>query len=250
MEYPEFKGKTAIATGAASGMALLFLQKMAENGANVILVDVNEEAVKAAAEEICAKGGSAIGVKVDVRKYDEIEKAVSIALEKFGRVDYLMNSAGGNSQRVCKQSGGFVNASPESIEWGIDVNLKGALLFTRAVLGTMFEQKYGVIINMGSVDGLTGATGLDYTAAKKGMIGLSEGISNYGAAKGVRSVCVSPGPVLTRAAMAGMHTPLGRAAEPIEIVNLIMYICSDKGSFITGCNYSIDGGRSIAGIHI
>lgn len=115
MEYPEFKGKTAIATGAASGMALLFLQKMAEQGANVVLTDVNEDAVQAAAGEIRRKGGSAVGVKVDVRKYEEIQNAADIAMEKFGRIDYLMNSAGGCSQRVCKQSGGFVNASPESI---------------------------------------------------------------------------------------------------------------------------------------
>ena len=246
MEYPEFKGKTAIATGAASGMALLFLQKMAEQGANVVLTDVNEDAVQAAAGEIRRKGGSAVGVKVDVRKYEEIRNAADIAMEKFGRIDYLMNSAGGCSQRVCKQSGGFVNASPEIIEWGVDVNLKGAVLFVRAVLGRMFELNYGVIINMGSIDGVSGGACLDYTASKCGMIGLSQGIANYGAEHGVRSVCISPGPVLTRAAMANMRTLLGRAAEPEEIVNLILYVCSDKGSFITGCNYLIDGGRSCA----
>lgn len=246
MEYPEFNGKTAIATGAASGMALLFLQKMAEQGANVVLTDVNEDAVQAAAGEIRRKGGSAVGVKVDVRKYEEIQNAADIAMEKFGRIDYLMNSAGGCSQRVCKQSGGFVNASPESIEWGVDVNLKGAVLFVRAVLGRMFEQNYGVIINMGSIDGVSGGACLDYTASKCGMIGLSQGIANYGAEHGVRSVCISPGPVLTRAAMANMRTLLGRAAEPEEIVNLILYVCSDNGSFITGCNYLIDGGRSCA----
>ena len=246
MEYPEFNGKTAIATGAASGMALLFLQKMAEQGANVVLTDVNVDAVQAAAGEIRRKGGSAVGVKVDVRKYEEIQNAADIAMEKFGRIDYLMNSAGGCSQRVCKQSGGFVNASPESIEWGVDVNLKGAVLFVRAVLGRMFEQNYGVIINMGSIDGVSGGACLDYTASKCGMIGLSQGIANYGAEHGVRSVCISPGPVLTRAAMANMRTLLGRAAEPEEIVNLILYVCSDKGSFITGCNYLIDGGRSCA----
>jgi len=247
MEYPEFKGMTAMATGAASGMARRFLERMAAEGANVVLCDINEEAVLEAAAEIRAKGGGdAVGVKVDVRKYAEIEAAAKLAVEKFGRIDYLMNSAGGNSQRVCKQSGGFINASPESIEWGVDVNLKGAVLFTRAVLGKMFEQKHGVIVNMGSIDGVTGACGLDYTASKAGMIGLSRGTATYGAPHGVRSVCVSPGPVLTRAAMANMKTLLGRAAEPDEVVNLIMYICSDKGAFITGCNYLIDGGRSCA----
>ena len=155
MEYPEFQGKTAIATGAASGMALLFLQKMAENGANVVLCDVNIDGAEAEAAKIRAAGGNAIAAKVDVRKYDEIENAVALAVKNFGRVDFLLNSAGGNSQRVCKQSGGFLNASPESIEWGVDVNLKGAVLFTRAVLKQMFDQNFGVIINMGSIDGVT-----------------------------------------------------------------------------------------------
>ena len=246
MEYPEFQGKTAIATGAASGIALLFLQKMAEYGANVVLCDVNLEAAEAEAEKIRANGGSAIAAKVDVRKYSEIEAAVNLAMEKFGRVDYLLNSAGGNSQRVFQQTGGFAKASPESIEWGVDVNLKGAILFTRAVLPQMMEQKYGVIINMGSIDGVTGAAGLDYTASKAGMIGLSQGTANLGADYGIRSVCVSPGPVLTRPAMARMKTLLGRAAEVIEVVNLILYLCSDKAAFITGTNYLIDGGRSLA----
>lgn len=246
MEYPEFQGRTAIATGAASGMALMFLQQMAANGANVVLCDVNLEAAEAEAEKIRQQGGKAIAVKVDVRKYAEIEAAVNLAIETFGSVDYLMNSAGGNSQRVCKQTGGFINASPESIEWGVDVNLKGAVLFTRAVINQMFKQNYGVIINMGSIDGVTGAQGLDYTASKAGMIGLSQGTANLGAEHGVRSVCISPGPVLTRAAMANMRTLLGRAAETIEVVNLILYVCSDKGAFITGTNYVIDGGRSLA----
>ena len=246
MEYPEFQGKTAIATGAASGMALLFLQKMAENGANVVLCDVNIDGAEAEAAKIRAAGGNAIAAKVDVRKYDEIENAVALAVKNFGRVDFLLNSAGGNSQRVCKQSGGFLNASPESIEWGVDVNLKGAVLFTRAVLKQMFDQNFGVIINMGSIDGVTGAKGLDYTASKAGMIGLSQGTANLGAEHGVRSVCISPGPVMTRAAMANMKTLLGRAAEVIEVVNLMHYVCSDKGSFITGTNLLIDGGRSLA----
>ena len=234
MEYPEFNGKTAIATGAASGMALLFLQKMAEQGANVVLTDVNEDAVQAAAGEIRRKGGSAVGVKVDVRKYEEIQNAADIAMEKFGRIDYLMNSAGGCSQRVCKQSGGFVNASPESIEWGVDVNLKGAVLFVRAVLGRMFEQNYGVIINMGSIDGVSGGACLDYTASKCGMIGLSQGIANYGAEHGVRSVCISPGPVLTRV----LDCPMIHARSVPALITLYSFFSRTSSGFSVCGSYS------------
>ena len=241
-----FTGKTAIATGAASGMAFRFLQKMAEAGANVVLTDVNAEAVEQAAETIRQSGGNAIGVKVDIRHYAEIENAVTLAVKHFGAVDYLLNSAGGNSRRVWQQPN-FADASIESIEWGIDVNLKGAVLFTRAVLRMMCDRRSGVIVNMGSIDGVTGGAGIDYTAAKSGMIGLSKGTAVFGAPYNVRSVCVSPGPVMTRAAMANMKTLLGRAAEVDEVVDLLMYLCSDKGAFITGCNYLIDGGRSCAG---
>lgn len=240
----DFSGKTAIATGAASGMALLFLQKMAEAGANVVLTDVNEEAVLAAAEEIRGRGGKAVGVAVDIRRYDQIEKAVNLAVETFGGVDYLMNSAGGAASRIWKQPD-FGTASIESIEWCIDVNLKGAVLFSRAVLKQMCGRKSGVIINMGSIDGVIGGS-VDYGAAKSGMIGLSKGLAIYGAPHGVRSVCVSPGPVLTRPGMANMKTLIGHAAEPIEVVELIMFLCSDKAVSITGCNYQIDGGRSCA----
>ena len=229
-----FKGKTAIATGAASGMALLFLQKMAAAGANVVLTDVNQDAVEAAAEEIRSRGGNAIGVAVDVRNYSQIEHAVNLATEKFGGVDFLMNSAGGAASRSWSQPD-FGTASIESIEWCIDVNLKGAVLFSRAVLKQMCERRSGVIINMGSIDGVIGGS-IDYGAAKSGMIGLSRGLAIYGAPYGVRSVCVSPGPVLTRPAMANMKTLLGHAARPDEVVELIMFLCSDKAVTSTGCN--------------
>jgi len=137
----------------------------------------------------------------------------------------------------------------EIIDWGLDVNLKGAVYCCRAVLGQMLRQKRGVVINMGSVDGVTGSGSPDYSAAKSGMIGLTKSIALIGAPHGVRSCCVSPGPVLTRPEMAKMKTRLGRAAEPEEIVNLILYLCSDEASFITGANYRIDGGRSIGGMY-
>ena len=248
MEYPEFKGKTAVATGAASGMALLFMQKMAANGANVVLLDVNENAVLEAAEAIRSSGGNAIGIKVDIRCYDEIESAVKIACEKFGKVDFWLNSAGGCPQRI-KQTGPFIDADPEALSWGIDVNLKGAVLCVRAILKSMIEQHSGVIVNMGSVTGLAGGNSPAYSASKAGMIGLTNSVSNMAARHGVRSVCIAPGPVMTRPGMAKMKTPIGRAAETEEVVDLVMYLCSDKAGCITGCTYNIDGGMSCAAMY-
>ena len=240
-----FKDRAAIVTGAASGMGLLTAQKLAEEGARVVLTDINLEAVTAAAEAIREAGGEAVGVQVDVRCYDQVKAAVALAVEKYGSVDILLNCAGGCSSRVFGRSEPFHELDISIVEWGLDVNLKGAVFFCHAVLGPMIEQKSGVVINMGSVDGVAGSMSLDYGAAKSGMIGLTKSLAIYGAPHGIRACCVSPGPVLTRPAMAKMRTRLGRAAEPIEIVNLILYLCSDDAAFITGSNYIIDGGRTV-----
>ena len=135
----------------------------------------------------------------------------------------------------------------EVIDWGLDVNLRGAIYCCRAVLAGMMERKRGVIINFGSVTGEQGGCGcsLDYAAEKSAMHGLTKSLATLGAPHSVRSCCIVPGPVLTRPGMANMKTLLGRAAEPIEVVNFILYLCSDKASFITGSSHVIDGGRLI-----
>jgi NAD(P)-dependent dehydrogenase (short-subunit alcohol dehydrogenase family) len=245
----QFENKVAMITGAASGMGLLSAQKLAEEGAKVVLTDVNADAVAVAADAIRGNGGDAIGIPVDVRDYGQVEAAATAALEKFGRIDLLLNCAGGAEGRMLKCGLPFHEMPIEVIDWGLDVNLKGVVYCCRAVLGTMIQQKSGVIINLGSVTGIQGDGygAVNYSAAKSGIIGLTKSIALCGAPHGVRCCCVSPGPVLTRPGMANMKTRLGRAAEPIEVVNLILYLCSDKAAFITGTNYLIDGGRTIGG---
>ncbi len=245
----QFENKVAMITGAASGMGLLSAQKLAEEGAKVVLTDVNADAVAVAADAIRGNGGDAIGIPVDVRDYGQVEAAATAALEKFGRIDLLLNCAGGAEGRMLKCGLPFHEMPIEVIDWGLDVNLKGVVYCCRAVLGTMIQQKSGVIINLGSVTGIQGDGygAVNYSAAKSGIIGLTKSLALCGAPHGVRCCCVSPGPVLTRPGMANMKTRLGRAAEPIEVVNLILYLCSDKAAFITGTNYLIDGGRTIGG---
>ena len=110
----------------------------------------------------------------------------------------------------------------------------------------MREQKSGLIVNIGSITGAEGSSyGMEYATSKAGlMYGLTKSLAQYGSQYGVRCVCVSPGPVLTRADMAGMKTLLKRSADPQEIVDLILFIASDKGQFINGENIMIDGGRN------
>lgn len=246
----EFKGKTAISTGAASGMGLLFAQNWAALGGNVVMCDVNEKVLNEKVEEINSKnGGRAIGVICDVRDYSQVCNARDKAVEVFGSIDVMCNFAGGAETRMLRASGEFPDVPIEVYDWGIDVNLKGQFYFDHAVMKQMREQKSGLIINIGSITGAEGcATNVAYSTSKSGaMGGLTKSLAQYGAKYGIRCVCVSPGPVLTRAAMANMPTLMGRAAEPQEIIDLVLFIASDKGQFINGENILIDGGRNAAG---
>ncbi len=247
----DFNGKVAISTGAASGMGLLFAQNFASLGGNVVMCDVNEEVLFDKVAEINDKsGGRAIGVLCDVRDYKQVCGATERAVQEFGSIDVVANFAGGTAVRMQKVDRvahpEFPDVPIEVFDWGIDVNLKGPFYFAHAALAQMREQKSGLIINIGSITGAEGdGYGMEYPTSKAGlMYGLTKSIAQFGAKYNIRCVCISPGPVLTRAAMAGMKTLLGRAADPQEIIDLCLFVASDKGKFINGENIMIDGGRN------
>lgn len=250
----DFTGKTAISTGAASGMGLLFAQNWAELGGNVFMCDVNREILEKRVAEINEKGkGRAVGVVCDVRDYQQVCAARDQAVSLFGSIDVMANFAGGTAVRMQKVDREAFPEFPDVpiavYDWGIDVNLKGPFYFAHAVLKQMRQQKSGLIINIGSITGAEGdGYGMDYPVAKAGlMYGLTKSIAQFGATYGIRCVCVSPGPVLTRAAMANMKTLNGRAADPQEIIDLCLFLASEKGQFINGENIMIDGGRNAMG---
>lgn len=249
-----FTGKTAISTGAASGMGLLFAQNFASLGGNVVMCDVNEKVLAECVNEINSKHqGKAIGVFCDVRDYNQVCAARDKTVETFGSIDIVVNFAGGTAVRMRKVDRSLYSEFPDVpidvYDWGIDVNLKGPFYFAHAVLKQMREQKSGIIINIGSITGMEGdGYGMDYPTSKAGlMFGLTKSIAQYGSKYNVRCVCVSPGPVLTRENMANMKTLLGRAAQPQEIIDLCLFIASEKGQFINGENIMIDGGRNAMG---
>ena len=249
-----FTGKTAISTGAASGMGLLFAQEFARLGGNVVLCDINEQVLQEKAAEINEKdGGKALAVVCDVRDYGQVCNVRDRAVAEFGRIDVMANFAGGTAFRMRNVDRSaypeFPDMPMDVYDWGLDVNLKGPFYFAHAVSKQMREQKSGLIINIGSITGAEGdGYGMDYAVSKAGlMYGMTKSLAQFGAGHGIRAVCISPGPVLTRAAMANMKTLLGRAAEPQEIVDLCLFVASDKGQFINGENIMIDGGRNAMG---
>ncbi len=243
----EFTHQTAIITGGASGIGLLSGQCLAAKGANVLLVDINEAALIECCKEINDRGvGTADYSVTDVRDYAQVCRAKDQAIERFGRIDILINCAGGYEPRMCHCTElDFIDIPIEVFDWGLDVNLKGPFYFSHAVMRQMVAQKSGVIINLGSVTGEEGSgQGMAYPTAKAGIMhGLTKSLAIYGAKHGIRAVCVTPGPVMTRPGMASMKTLLGRAAQPQEVVDFILFLASDKAAMITGTNHIIDGGR-------
>lgn len=240
MKEIDFTGKVAVVTGAASGMGLMASQEFARLGAKVVMCDVNADALEAAAKGI---GPAAHPCAGDVRDFAYAEAAAKEAAG-LGGCDILVACAGGNEARCRNSRLPFYEQPIDVIDWGLDVNLKGAVYFARACMPQMVAKKGGVICCLGSVTGFEGdGSGTMYGTAKSGLFNFVKGLAKAGGPHNVRALCVTPGPVLTRAAMGGMVTALGRAAETHELVDVILFMCSENASFVTGTNHVVDGGR-------
>ena len=245
MEPIDFSGKTAVITGAASGMGLCASQELVKLGAKVVMCDINGEALEKAAAAINAGGeAKAFACVTDVRRYAEAEKAAALALEKTGRIDLVIPFAGGYEPRMLNSYVPFERQPVEVLDWGIQVNLMGPIYFARACFPTMVKQRSGVICCIGSVTGFEGdGMGPMYGTAKSGLYNFVKGLAQAGAPYGVRAFCVAPGPVMTRPGMANMKTLQGRQSEPIELVNFILFLASGNGRSVTGSTHVMDCGR-------
>lgn len=243
----DFQNKTALITGGASGMGLLLGQCYAKAGAKVALVDINQEALDEKVAEISQYNPNVMGICIDIRDYQKVEEARDRVVERFGAIDILVNCAGGAELRLTNTRGQFHEVPIEVYDFGIDLNLKGAIYFDHAVMAQMAQQMSGVIVHLGSITGEEGSkNNIAYSASKSALMnGVTKSIALAGAPYNVRCICVAPGPVLTRDAMSNMPTLMGRAAKPEEIVDFILFATSEKGAFMTGTNYLIDGGRNV-----
>jgi 3-oxoacyl-[acyl-carrier protein] reductase len=244
--------RVALITGGAAGIGKATAQRCIEEGARVVICDVNTEAGAAAVEEL---GAQAEFYQVDVTDRQAVQEWVDAVVERYGRVDLLVNNAGilRDNQLVKVRDGELVKQMSEAeFDLVISVNLKGVFNCTQAVAPVMIRQGSGVILNASSVVGLDGNFGqTNYVATKAGVIGMTKVWARELGRYGVRVNAVAPGFTATEILISmpekvldGMRarTPLGRLGEPRDIANAYLFLASDEASFITGTVLRVDGG--------
>lgn len=246
------EGKVVIITGAGRGIGRTAAVLFAEQGARLVLVDINEESGASAAEEVRSGGWEAIFVKTDLTDAAQVKHMVDIAIQTYGRIDVLYNNAGIN------HFGKLTVVDEATWDKVMAVNVKSVFLTCKYVLPIMVEQKKGTIINTGSAASLVGLANLPaYTASKGAVLQLTRTIALDYAKDGVRANALCPGVTATemteqviyddpdpQAARARFDRviPRGSIADPIEIANAALFLASDESSYITGAALPVDGG--------
>ncbi|WP_370309816.1 SDR family NAD(P)-dependent oxidoreductase [Sinimarinibacterium flocculans] len=240
-------GKTAIVTGAASGIGLATARRLAVAGAGVAIWDLNEEGAQAAAAALVGEGHRAIASRVDVSKRADADAAVKAAREQLGPVGILVNNAGMSAFTP------FMEIGEELWDRIMTVNLKSLLVCTQAVLPDMLEAKWGRVINVSSSSAQTGAaTMVHYAASKGGVIGFTKALAQELAATGITVNNVPPGFVDTpmlreqlkdKVDMIAAASPMKRPGRPEDMAAAIAFLASEEAGYITGHTLSVNGGR-------
>ncbi len=253
----DFTGKVALITGAANGIGRAAAVGFARHGARVVAVDRDASGAQATAGIIRQHGGDAIHVAADVTRADDVRGYVAAAVESYGTIDCFFNNAGieGAVAPIAEYDEAVFDAV-------IAVNLKGVFLGLRHVLPVMIGQGSGAVVNTASIAGLLGAPGMPaYVASKHAVLGLTKCAAGEVGNKGIRVNAVCPGPIDTRmiedlqrqmnpedprAVKASYEAaiPLERYGTADEVANVVLFLCSDLASNVTGAQYTVDGGRT------
>ncbi len=244
------KDQVAVITGGAQGIGRAIALQLASEGANLVLSDVDEAKVQVTASEISKeKNVQAIGVKGNVAQLTDCEKLVEQSLDKFNRIDILINNAGITRDNLLMRMG--------DDEWDsvIAVNLKGVFNCTKAAIRPMMKQRKGRIVNIASVVGLMGNAGqANYSASKGGVVALTKTCAREFASRNILVNAVAPGFIRTRMTEALSEDqkkklleliPLGRLGEPEDVAKVVLFLCSEESSYITGHVVSVNGGMYI-----
>lgn len=240
-----FKGKVAMITGASVGIGRAVALCLAEQGADLVLLDINNEKLVAVAEEVKKLGSKVLTYECDVSNEEKVNEAASDAIKQFDKVDILVNNAA-----LWRGGVDFTESSTEVWKRYLDVNVMGVYYCTKAVIDSMLENHWGRIINVASVAGVYGIAGMTYYSATKGaVIAFTKALAKEVTDKGVLVNSVAPGSVSpSQNEDIDFFQPsdlsfTGRTGTDRENANLICFLASDEASYISGQNIQIDGCR-------